>query len=68
MKLTKQKKTVFTDESKLLALGENLLSTKTKKEIDALEITVNGFENSKRKVKLIKSYDAYHMFEKIIFI
>ena len=66
--LTKQKKTVFTDESKLLALGENLLSTKTKKEIDALEITVNGFENSKRKVKLIKSYDAYHMFEKIIFI
>jgi carbonic anhydrase/acetyltransferase-like protein (isoleucine patch superfamily) len=67
-KLTKQKKTVFTDESKLLALGENLLSTKTKKEIDALEITVNGFENSKRKVKLIKSYDAYHMFEKIIFI
>jgi hypothetical protein len=66
--LTKQKKTVFTDESKLLALGENLLSTKTKKEIDALEITVNGFENSKRKVRLIKSYDAYHMFEKIIFI
>ena len=66
--LTKQKKTVFTDESKLLALGENLLSTKTKKEIDALEITVNGFENSKRKVRLIKSYDAYHMFEKIIFV
>jgi hypothetical protein len=66
--LTKQKKTVFTDASKLLALGENLLSTQTKKEIDALEITVNGFENSKRKVKLIKSYDAYHMFEKIIFI
>ena len=66
--LTKQKKTVFTDESKLLALGESLLNTKTKKEIDALEIVVTGFENSKRKVRLIKSYDAYHMFEKIIFI
>ena len=66
--LTKQKKTVFTDESKLLALGESLLNTKTKQEIDALEIVVTGFENSKRKVRLIKSYDAYHMFEKIIFI
>lgn len=66
--LTKQKKTVFQDESKLLILGESLLTSKTKKEIDTLEVIVHGFENSKRKVKLIKSYDAYHMFEKIIFI
>ena len=66
--LTKEKKSIFQEESKLLALGESLLKTKTKAAIDALEVIVAGFENSKRKAKLIKSYDAYHMFEKIIFI
>ena len=64
--LTKEKKAVLQDQAKLLALGESLLKTKTKKDIDALEVVVTGFENSKRKAKLIKSYDAYHMFEKII--
>jgi hypothetical protein len=66
--LLKQKKAGITDENKLLALGTTLLKTKSKKEIDALEVLVTGFENSKRKTILIKSYDAYHMFEKIIFI
>jgi len=66
--LNKEKKAVLQDETKLLAFGENLLNTKSKKEIDALEVIVHGFENSKRKAKLIKSYDAYHMFEKIIFL
>ncbi len=66
--LVKEKKNVDIDDAKLLALGTTLLKTKTKKEIDALEVVVTGFENSKRKAKLIKSYDAYHMFEKIIFI
>jgi len=66
--LVKEKKSTAIEEAKLLALGTNLLKTKTKKEIDALEVVVTGFENSKRKAKLIKSYDAYHMFEKIIFI
>jgi len=66
--LTKEKKAVIQEESKLLALGETLLKTKSKKEIDGLEIIASGFENSKRKAKLIKCYDAYHMFEKIIFI
>jgi hypothetical protein len=66
--LTKDKKTIPADEGKLLSIGENLLQTKTKKAIDALEVTVTGFENSKRKTKLVKSYDAYHMFEKMIFV
>ena len=66
--LVKEKKSTAIEEAKLLALGTALLKTKTKKEIDALEVVVTGFENSKRKAKLIKSYDAYHMFEKIIFI
>ncbi len=65
--LKKEKQPELQDESKLMALGVELLATKQKKEIDALEIVVKGFENSKRKVKLIKSYDAYHIFEKIIF-
>jgi hypothetical protein len=65
--LKKEKQPELQDESKLIALGVKLLATKQKKEIDALEIVVKGFENSKRKVKLIKSYDAYHIFEKIIF-
>ena len=66
--LLKEKKAPLTDENKLLALGTTLLKSKSKKDIDALEVVVTGFENSKRKAKLIKSYDAYHMFEKMIFI
>jgi len=66
--LLKEKKNSDIEDAKLLTLGTTLLKTKTKKEIDALEVVVAGFENSKRKAKLIKSYDAYHMFEKIIFI
>jgi hypothetical protein len=66
--LLKEKKSADIEDAKLLALGTTLLKTKTKKEIDSLVVVVNGFENSKRKAKLIKSYDAYHMFEKIIFI
>jgi hypothetical protein len=66
--LTKSKKSIPADDSKLLNLGEDLLKSKSKKEIDALEVIVTGFENSKRKTKLVKSYDAYHMFEKMIFM
>jgi len=66
--LTKEKKSIPTDEHKLFSIGENLLTTKTQKQIDALEVIVTGFENSKRKTKLVKCYDAYHMFEKMIFM
>jgi hypothetical protein len=66
--LTKSNKSIPTDATQLLEIGVQLLSNKTKKEIDALEIVVTGFENSKRKTKMVKCYDAYHMFEKMIFI
>ena len=66
--LTKEKKTIPSDVTKLLSIGNTILNTKTKKEVDSLEVVVTGFENSKRKTKLVKSFDAYHMFEKIIFI
>ena len=62
------KDTSHYDPNQLLAKGNTLLSTKTKKEIDALEVTVTGFENSKRKVKLVKTYDAYHLFKELIFM
>ena len=58
----------MSNKTVLFCIASTHSTTKTKKEIDALEVVVTGFENSKRKAKLIKSYDAYHMFEKIIFI
>lgn len=65
--LKKEQKVIPSSESKLIELGVQFLKTKSKKEIDALEVIVEGFENSKRKTKLVKSYDAYYMFEKMIF-
>ena len=34
--------------------------------VDALEITAPGFENTRRKVVLIKVYKAYHLFKELI--
>ncbi len=66
--LKKEQKTIPSAELKLITLGAELLKTKSRKEIDALEVIIEGIENSKRKTKLVKSYDAYHMFEKMIFV
>jgi len=66
--LLKEKKSTQITEKQLLQLGCKLLTTKTKKEIDQLDVFVDGFENSKRKTRLIKCYDAFAMFEKMIFI
>ncbi len=66
--LNKDKKSIPSDDAKLLEIGTTLLKTKSKKDIDGLEVIVTGFENSKRKTKLVKAYDAYHMFEKTIFM
>jgi hypothetical protein len=66
--LLKEKKSAQITENQLLQLGCKLLTTKTKKEIDQLDVFVDGFENSKRKTRLIKCYDAFAMFEKMIFI
>jgi hypothetical protein len=66
--LTKEKKSTQVAEDKLALLGFKLLTTKTKKEIDQLDVFVEGFENSKRKTRLIKCYDAFVIFDKMIFI
>ncbi len=66
--LLKSGKAIPADEDKLLAMGQELLKNKSKKEIEGLEIIATGFENSKRKAKMVKVYDAYHMFERIILL
>ncbi|MBP5999115.1 MAG: DUF4954 family protein [Sediminibacterium sp.] len=66
--LLKEKKSIKMEEAKLALLGSKLLTTKTKKEIDQLDVFVEGFENSKRKTRLIKCYDAFAIFEKMIFM
>jgi NDP-sugar pyrophosphorylase family protein len=66
--LLKEKKSILIEEDQLLQLGCKLLNTKTNKEIDQLEVFVDGFENSKRKTRLIKCYDAFAIFEKMIFM
>jgi hypothetical protein len=66
--LLKEKKSTTIPEDQLVQLGYQLLKTKTKKEIDQLDIFVEGFENSKRKTRLIKCHEAFAMFEKMIFM
>jgi hypothetical protein len=66
--LTKEKKKAEIETQSLIEIGRKILATKSKKEIDALDIFVEGFENSKRKTRLVKVYDAYHIFEKMIFV
>ena len=66
--LIKEKKSTKIEDEKLALLGYKLLTTKTKKEIDQLDVFVDGFENSKRKTRLIKCFDAFAIFEKMIFM
>jgi hypothetical protein len=53
------------DEKKLLKEGQQLLENKAE-EISKLEIIANGFENSKRKVHLLKATTAYHLYKELI--
>jgi len=66
--LLKEKKSTQITSDQLLQLGCSLLRTKTKKEIDQLDVFVEGFENSKRQTRLIKCHDAFAIFEKMIFM
>jgi hypothetical protein len=52
-------------EKDLEKTGEQLLETKPT-EVAALEILVTGFENSKRKVQLIKVAEAYNFYKQLI--
>ncbi len=66
--LIKEKKDANFTQDQLQKIGDTILNTKTKKEIDALNIFVDNIENSKRKTRLIKCYDAYKMFKNMLFI
>jgi len=49
----------------LINAGKKVLAKGTKA-TDDLEITATGFENSSRKVKLLKLSEAYHLFKELI--
>jgi hypothetical protein len=52
-------------QEKLRQMGKKLLDNKSDPTLD-LEIFAEGFENSKRKVRLIKVYKAYHIYKELI--
>jgi uncharacterized protein DUF4954/uncharacterized protein DUF6819 len=52
-------------EEKIIDIGKKLLESK-KEIVDELKIFADGFENNKRKTKLIKVYRAYHLFKELI--
>jgi len=66
--LIKEKKDINITQDQLQKIGDSILNNKPKKEIDALTIFVDNVENSKRKTRLIKCYDAYKMFQNMLFI
>ncbi|HTS43004.1 MAG TPA: DUF4954 family protein [Puia sp.] len=49
----------------LVAIGKKLLEGR-KPVVDELNITAEGFENSERKVRLLKVSQAYHLFKELI--
>ncbi len=52
-------------EEALVSIGKNLLNSRNNI-INDLEIVVENFEHSDRKVKLIKVLQAYHLYKEII--
>ncbi|HEX4374092.1 MAG TPA: DUF4954 family protein, partial [Puia sp.] len=52
-------------EEKIIDIGKKLLESK-KEIVDELNIFADGFENNKRKTKLIKVYRAYHLFKELV--
>lgn len=66
--LIKDKKKSIPSQADLLLMGKKLMASSTKEIIDALDVYVEGFENSNRKTRLVKVYEAYSIFEKMIFV
>jgi hypothetical protein len=54
----------YTDEQ-LLGLGKKILEG-SKSFVDDLEIFAENFEHSKRRVRMIKIFQAYHLFRELI--
>lgn len=53
------------DDKSLLKIGETLFE-KDPEQINQLEILVEGFENSDRKVQLVKVTEAYQVFKEMV--
>ena len=53
------------DEKDLAYAGSQLLNNK-KSDLDKLDILAEGFENSQRKVQLVKTKQAYNIFRQLI--
>ena len=51
-------------EEQIVKLGEKLLEQKVN--LEETEILVTGFENTTRKVQLLKVTEAYHIFKELI--
>jgi hypothetical protein len=52
-------------EDQLTSLGRKVLEG-DRKVVDALDVFADNFEHSKRKVRIIKVYPAYHIFKQLI--
>ena len=52
-------------EAEWISIGKNLLEGR-KAVVDELDIIADGFENSDRRIKLIKVLQAYHIFKELI--
>ncbi|MBR5735305.1 MAG: DUF4954 family protein [Bacteroidales bacterium] len=52
-------------EHELRAIGHELLNGR-RETVDDLEVTADGIEHSKRKVRILKPYDSYHAYRDMI--
>ena len=52
-------------ERELRDLGHKLLAG-PREEVDCLEVTAEGIEHSRRKVRILKPYDSYHAYSDMI--
>jgi Domain of unknown function (DUF4954) len=52
-------------EEEILGIGKKILEG-NKKVVDELEILAENFEHSKRRVRLIKVFQAYHLFKELV--
>mgnify|MGYP000196675330 CR=1 FL=1 len=52
-------------EEELISIGGRLLD-KNDPVVEELDILATGFENSKRRVKIVKALQAYHLFKELV--
>ncbi|MDR3714054.1 MAG: DUF4954 family protein [Puia sp.] len=60
-----KQKPVAGNDPDLIAIGKKLLQG-PQSVVDSLDIFADGFENDERKTRLVKVYQAYHIFRELI--